>query len=245
MGFTYFNQNNYPADPYPSANHPKGTIKSSGCGICAIAMIICSLTPHYVDPVAMAEYSIEHGARALEGTDMKVLADAVCADYGLTYTTTNDEEVMLEHLKKGGMVIANIYGDRDGWTGIFSTDGHFVVVATIAEDGSLAILDPGYYSTKFTNIAARRSRVWVSGDFCYCTMDTLSQDTSWCNPSYWLFNSPVKLDNIPDAYAKEALDWALSKSILIGDAKGDYKLHSGVTRQDMLVFLHRLVKLLR
>lgn len=48
-------------------------------------------------------------------------------------------------------------------------------------------------------------------------------------------------DNTPDAYAKEAVEWAITNGILKGDGK-DYKLHSNVTRQDMLVFLHRAIK---
>lgn len=47
------------------------------------------------------------------------------------------------------------------------------------------------------------------------------------------------LDNTPDAYAKEAIDWAIGNGILKGTETGDYKLHSTVTRQELLVFLHR------
>lgn len=49
----------------------------------------------------------------------------------------------------------------------------------------------------------------------------------------------VKVDNTPDKYAKEAVDWAVKEGILKGDENGNYKLHENVTRQDMLVFLHR------
>ena len=48
-------------------------------------------------------------------------------------------------------------------------------------------------------------------------------------------------DNTPDSYAVGAIDWAVSKGILKGNGKGDYMLHSPVTRQDMLVFLHRAI----
>ena len=48
-------------------------------------------------------------------------------------------------------------------------------------------------------------------------------------------------DNTPDAYAKEAVEWAVKNGILKGDGK-DYKLHGNVTRQDMLVFLYRAIK---
>lgn len=47
-------------------------------------------------------------------------------------------------------------------------------------------------------------------------------------------------DNVPDGYAAAAVAWAREKNILRGDGGGDWKLHEAVTRQDMLVFLHRL-----
>ena len=46
-------------------------------------------------------------------------------------------------------------------------------------------------------------------------------------------------DNTPDEYAKEAVEWALKEGILKGTTDGDYKLHSPIIRQDMLVFLYR------
>ena len=52
----------------------------------------------------------------------------------------------------------------------------------------------------------------------------------------------VKVDNTPDAYAKDAIAWAIGAGILKGTEAGDYKLHSPVTRQDMLVFLYRAMK---
>lgn len=51
----------------------------------------------------------------------------------------------------------------------------------------------------------------------------------------------AKIDNIPDKYAEDSIKWAVKKGVLKGDEKGDYKLHSNVTRQDMLVFLYRAI----
>lgn len=53
---------------------------------------------------------------------------------------------------------------------------------------------------------------------------------------------PMVLDNTPDAYAKEAIDWAIKQGILKGTEDGNYKLHSNITRQEMLVFLYRALK---
>lgn len=52
----------------------------------------------------------------------------------------------------------------------------------------------------------------------------------------------VKLDNTPDAWAQEAVDWAVENKILFGDENGNYKLHDNCTRQEMLIFINRLMK---
>lgn len=54
---------------------------------------------------------------------------------------------------------------------------------------------------------------------------------------------PVTLmtgDNTPDTWAKDAVDRAVKAGVLIGDDKGDLKLHSPVTRQELAVMLARV-----
>ena len=55
-------------------------------------------------------------------------------------------------------------------------------------------------------------------------------------------NKVKAVDNKPDTYAKEAVDWAIKNGILKGTDKGDYMLHDNLTRQDALVFLYRAIK---
>lgn len=43
-------------------------------------------------------------------------------------------------------------------------------------------------------------------------------------------------DNTPDAWAAEAVNYAVKNGILYGDENGNYKLHNDCTRQEMLVF---------
>lgn len=66
-----------------------------------------------------------------------------------------------------------------------------------------------------------------------------------------LFESPVKevesvsLDNNrPDEYAREAVDWAKKNGILQGDANGNLNLHQPCSRQHVLVWLWRCMKLI-
>ena len=56
-----------------------------------------------------------------------------------------------------------------------------------------------------------------------------------------LDNTGFGYDNIPDKYAKEAVDWAIEKGILKGDDSGSFLLHKNITRQDAIVFLYRAI----
>ena len=52
-------------------------------------------------------------------------------------------------------------------------------------------------------------------------------------------------DNVPDEWAKEAVEWAIENGILVGDSNGDYMLHKDCTRQEMLVFISRFNDLIK
>lgn len=53
------------------------------------------------------------------------------------------------------------------------------------------------------------------------------------------------LDNTPDNYAKDTVNWAIVKGILKGNEQGNLKLHETVTRQDALVFIKRMFDLMK
>lgn len=206
----YFNQNDYGNVPYPSPTAPNATIKSGGCGPTCAAMIVSNLTSKVVDPKAMATYAIQKKARVAGGTDMHVLSKAIAADYGLTYATTNDESVLLQHLRSGGMAIANVGGNRPGYKGVFSDGGHYVVVAGIAQDGRVIVLDPGYYAGKY-NKSGRKGKVAVRGNECLCNMSVLAQDTANRSPAYWLFER--KVEEVPE-WMKKIIDDALAAGLI-------------------------------
>lgn len=50
------------------------------------------------------------------------------------------------------------------------------------------------------------------------------------------------VDNAPESYAADAVKWAIDNGILKGDENGNYKLHSNISRQDMIVFLYRAMQ---
>lgn len=186
MSLTYFNQNNYACVPYPAPGYSTATLKSGGCGVVCVSMIIANMTAQKIDPKDMAAYSIQVKARVSGGTDMNVLANAVAKDYHLDVKTTNNESILLDHLKSGGMAVANVGGNRPGYTGVFSDGGHFIVCAGLADDGEIIVLDPGLYTEKF-NKPGRVGKVKVNGNYCYCDISVLTMDTASRSPSYWLF----------------------------------------------------------
>ena len=74
-------------------------------------------------------------------------------------------------MKKGYGAIANV-----GAKGYFSSDGHFVYVAGIEKNGKLIILDPYYYSDKWTSTVNGINR---SKYFTY----SASRHELYCKPS--------------------------------------------------------------
>lgn len=269
----YYNQNDYANIPYPSPSNPNATIKSGGCGVVSICMIVSNLTSTRLTVPEGAKLSMFCGARVSGGTDMQRLSQVACQKYGMTYTTTSDENALIKHIQSGGMAIANVGGDRSGWTGVFSDSGHYVVVATYdATTKKLGIMDPGYYSGKF-NKTGRKGKVQIQGNLCYVTPAVLHADTYNRTPNYYLFSAisnklvqgddedmtleqftelfkeyrATLQDNDASAYSYEARKWARDNGLLKGDSAGSFNgsYEDFLTREQMCVFLHRFYQMLQ
>lgn len=52
----------------------------------------------------------------------------------------------------------------------------------------------------------------------------------------------AEMDNTPRDFAKEAVEWAVANEILKGDTTGNLRLTKDVTREELMVFLHRFAK---
>lgn len=193
-GYKYYNQRNYPNIPYPSPSNKKATVKSGGCGVCCGAMVIANLLHENVNIEQFARFCIKNGARVSGGTDMLRLGRLLERDYGLNFATTNDTTVFVDHLRRGGIAIANVSGNRKGYIGIFSDSGHYVVVPAI-EGERLTVLDPALYAGKY-EIVGRRGKVIVDGNTCYCKLAVLVDDVKGRNPEYYLFSR--KGDNMAE-----------------------------------------------
>ena len=106
MAYKYYNQNDYPEIPYGD-----GSIETSGCGLCSCCMVVENMTGHSFTPAEAARLAYECGACDETGTEISILAPAVCKRFGLTYELTCDHGKMLQFLQQGeGMAIANSGG---------------------------------------------------------------------------------------------------------------------------------------
>lgn len=55
----------------------------------------------------------------------------------------------------------------------------------------------------------------------------------------WNYEEEIVMDNTPSSWAKEAVEWAAKTGLMKGDDRGNLKLHEPVTREQLMVFLHR------
>lgn len=181
MEYKFYNQNDYPEIPYGG-----GSIASSGCGLCASCMVVENMTGATFTPAECAALAYECGACDETGTEISILAPAVCERFGLTYELTCDHGKMLQFLQQGeGLVIANSGGDREGWKGVFTRGGHFITLVS-AKGRRVCALDPSLRPGKFDE-EGRKGKVEVEGNKAYVDIAVLARDCDNRYPSYCLF----------------------------------------------------------
>ena len=191
----YYNQNSYAAVPYPSSTNKTATVKSGGCGVCCASTVLSFFNVNY-PPNQLASVFIARGARVDGGTDMTKAAKLVCEFApGVSFSTTSSEVELAQCLQAGGIAIANVGGNRTGYTGVFSDSGHYIVICGM-EGGKFVIFDVGNYSGKY-NKAGRKEKVTVKGDFVYCSEKVLHEDTLNRTPNYYLFKGKELLGKQP------------------------------------------------
>lgn len=180
----YVNQKNYPHVLYPTNTgcpelyNPTTSISDAGCGVCSASMAITNLTGEMFSLADALELSVSVGANHSPGTDMGKLAPYLAERFDLDLVVTMDKELVRSLLLAGYMGIANVGGDRpeDGWVGLLSHGGHFVVVVGIDEDGDTAIvLDPSQVPGKYAE-EGRKGKVIENGHILHIALDTLHED---------------------------------------------------------------------
>ena len=244
---------------YPSGSNPKATVSTSGCGPCSALMILENMTDKRYNMRDWINWVIGTGARVNGGTSMATLSKAMAKKFGFTVSTTSDESVLKNHLKRGGMAIGNCGGSYSGWRGLFSTAGHFFTIIGITDDHYFIVLDPNWTSNKFTNSGNSLSKwrkqhaIQGQGTHVFVNADNLNRDTKTRTPSYYLFSLPNQESGkeeveeemekvyhwtmeLPD-WARPAVQWALDHGICKGAAADDLDLTE--TQVKTLVFMYR------
>jgi len=192
----YLNQLEYPHIPYPTdmgtpdSKFHDLSIKEAGCGLCSLAMMVDRLTTKSISLKRLISLSIKNKANMTPGTNLKILGPIVADLFDLEFSTTNSIRKVMKHLKNGGSVIANIGGDREGYTGVFSHGGHYVLLLDAIDSDTVCILDPSLKEGKFEE-PGREGKVRVDGVFSYCTPETISIDVANRDPGFYLFSRKV------------------------------------------------------
>lgn len=137
-----FNQMDYP--DYRYGEYPR-TIATSGCGITCLAMVATYLTDTVYSPIELAE---RFGSKyAWHGTSASIFPDSEKL-LGLDYDkTTYNWDVVYEALKNGQVAVV-LVNSRS----IFTSGGHYIVLAGLTEDGKIIVNDPnGHNYNKLKN----------------------------------------------------------------------------------------------
>ena len=122
------------------AYYHRGTPKSvstSGCGVTCVSMVVAYLTGNTdQNPYQLFFDAIEDGYYRGNGLSHEALSHYL-SEYGVKNKWIfNDADAVIKALKEGKPVIAHM-GD-----GIFTENGHYVVLRGVTEDGKILINDP-------------------------------------------------------------------------------------------------------
>ena len=171
----FYCQLDYGHIPFPSPTSPQGTVADNGCGVCAASMLVENMLGLPFPPEESARLAKACGAREGYGTDLYIYAKALSEHFHMPVRDTEDVEEAMAFLRaKKGMVIANVRGDREGYTGVFSDGGHYILV-TRARGDEIAVLDPCYRPGRF-DIPGRAGKVRMDGIVALSTKDVLQAD---------------------------------------------------------------------
>ena len=160
--YKFYCQLDYEHVPYISPTSPNGNLSNNGCGPISCTMILENLLGLDFPPEEGGKFAKAAGAREGFGTNFYILADKMVEHFPLDCIVTEDAEEMIEFMRAGkGMVVANTYGDRDDYIGVFSNSG----------------LDPMYKEgTGRFDIPARKGKVRLEGNVAYADYRCLKMD---------------------------------------------------------------------
>lgn len=146
----YYNQEDskWAKIPYDSG---EDTIGTSGCGVTAMAMVLSTLKNKSIDPIELANYSINNGYCA-GYTKRQFFSDIINEEkYNLELTRTigEDTETLKKLLSDGKNMAVAIMKP-----GYFTKEGHYIVVYGVEKiDGQdyFKVMDPNMDNENYGN----------------------------------------------------------------------------------------------
>ena len=100
---------------------------------------------------------------------------------------TNDLESLRFCLRTGGAAVIHTSGSYDGYVGVFSIGGHYIVAINEEPDGRIAILDPSYKDGKY-EIEGRLGKVEVKKQaVALCDGQVLMNEIEKRDVGFYLF----------------------------------------------------------
>ncbi len=130
------------------------TMKSSGCGLCAGVMMVDRLLPCYEFSLEDAiQLSYDSDANRVVGTSYIRFGPALAEKFNLRYKMSDKLEDLLDCVRTGGCAVVLVGRGKydNGERGLFTKGGHYMTVISQESDGRLAILDPAYEPTRYSD----------------------------------------------------------------------------------------------
>lgn len=114
------------------------SVSTSGCGATSVSMVIAYLTGDTSQtPYTLFKWAYDHDLYSGDGLSHGCLT-RLCSFYGVKGTwIANDATMITEALRAGHPVVAHM------GPGIFTNEGHYIVLRGITEDGYVLVNDPG------------------------------------------------------------------------------------------------------
>lgn len=141
----------YQTDPAWADNeYAGGTVAKNGCGPTCLSMVYVALTGRTdLGPAEMAAFS-ERGGYVKDGMTTWSLMTEGAGSLGLiAKELPAHEDVVRSALSSGSPVVCSVL------PGDFTTTGHFIVLAGLADDGRVVVRDP--------NSVERTAQTWELG----------------------------------------------------------------------------------
>lgn len=193
----YINQLDYPDIPYITRTKLEGeerekglhiTMRSSGCGLCASAMVADMLLPDCdFDIMKALELSYESKANESIGTSFVHYVPAFCEKLGLDYQMTDSVDDLRDCFATGGAAIALVCGNTGKRVGLFTHKTHYIVLIGFERDGRVAVLDPSYKEGKYDEEGRKGKVEMKHGVIALCDINEVVLDRIEGKNIFYLF----------------------------------------------------------